>query len=203
MIVLLDNQDSFVYNLVDAFAGTGRQCVVVRNTTPVGAITALDPDMICLSPGPGHPGEAGVMMELIDTVVGDIPILGVCLGFQALLEHWGGQVRPCGPEHGRAIPMTLTDAGLASPIFAGLATDTLPDQPGRSVPVARYHSLGCTEVPEQMEALATTPTKIGDVVMAARSVDGTALGFQFHPESVLTMSGPTMLERAIEVLTAG
>lgn len=88
-VVLLDNHDSFVYNLVDAFAVAGYRCTVFRNSVEVKEILAAKPDIICLSPGPGHPRDAGCMMELIDHVLGRIPVLGICLGFQALLEHFG------------------------------------------------------------------------------------------------------------------
>ena len=143
------------------------------------------------------------MMELIDATLGTIPILGVCLGFQALLEHHGGAVEPCGPVHGKSVPMTLTEAGVMHPVFQGLATDTEPDQPGHlgtQVPVARYHSLGCTDLPRGMRCLAYTATDIGEVAMAAETNDGRALGFQFHPESILTPRGPLMLKRCINQL---
>ena len=87
-VVLLDNHDSFVYNLVDALAGY--RTTVYRNSVSVAEVLASEPDIIVLSPGPGHPRDAGCMMELIDATLGTIPILGVCLGFQALLEYHGG-----------------------------------------------------------------------------------------------------------------
>ncbi|GAB3695852.1 anthranilate synthase component II [Corynebacterium nasicanis] len=193
-IVLVDNHDSFVYNLVDAFAGY--RCTVFRNTVSVDEILAAEPDLICLSPGPGYPADAGNMMELIDRVLGTIPLLGICLGFQALIEHHGGTVEPCGPVHGVSVPMTLSDAGLASPVFAGLSGH--PGEVGRLVPVARYHSLGCVEAPAGVTTLATTDTAIGEVIMAASMTQ--ALGLQFHPESVLSPSGPIILHRCVEQL---
>lgn len=202
-IILIDNHDSFVYNLVDAAGQTGHELLVYRNTVPVQQVLDAKPDLLILSPGPGHPRDAGNLMEIIAVAVGKVPMLGVCLGFQALLEHHGGEVVACGPEHGKSIPMTLSDAGVTHPVFAGLATDfdpTEPDRPGRSVPVARYHSLGCTNSPQGMRPLATTETSIGDVVMAAETLDGRALGVQFHPESILTPAGPTMLRRCIDQL---
>lgn len=202
-VILIDNRDSFVYNLVDAAAQTGHELIVYRNTVPVDTVLASEPDLIILSPGPGHPREAGNLMALVEKCLGDIPLLGVCLGFQALLEHFGAAVVPCGPEHGKSLPMTLTDAGVQHPVFTGLATDfdpTEPDRPGRNVPVARYHSLGCTSAPEELVPLAETTTDIGPVVMAAESTDGRALGVQFHPESILTPAGPTILLRAIDRL---
>ena len=201
-VVLIDNHDSFVYNLVDALAGY--KTTIFRNTVSVEEILAAQPDIICLSPGPGHPRDAGCMMELIDHVLGEIPLFGICLGFQALLDHHGGTVEPCGPVHGKSVAMTLTKEGAQHPIFTGLNVDSEPENPnyvGTQVPVARYHSLGCTQIPAGMRALATTETQIGDVVMAAETDDGMAFGVQFHPESVLSPKGPIMLERCIENLS--
>lgn len=201
-VVLIDNHDSFVYNLVDALAGYNT--TVFRNIVPVEEVLAAQPDIIILSPGPGHPRDAGSMMQLIDASLGRIPILGICLGFQALLDHFGGTVEPCGPVHGSSVPITLTDAGASHPLFQGLTTDSEPDNPnyvGRLVPVARYHSLGCANVPAQMRSLAETETAIGPVIMAAETLDGMALGLQFHPESLLTPTGPIMIERCINQLS--
>lgn len=201
-VVLIDNHDSFVYNLVDALAGYNT--TVFRNIVPVEEVLAAQPDIILLSPGPGHPRDAGSMMQLIDATLGRIPMLGICLGFQALLDHFGGTVEPCGPVHGSSVPMTLTDAGASHPLFQGLTTDSEPDNPnyvGRLVPVARYHSLGCANVPAQMRSLAETETAIGPVIMAAETLDGMALGLQFHPESLLTPTGPIMIERCINQLS--
>lgn len=198
-VLLLDNHDSFVYNLVDALSGY--DTVVMRNTVTVTEVLAQQPDMIVLSPGPGHPTEAGCMMELIDTVLGKIPLLGICLGFQALLEHHGGEVAPCGPVHGSTDTMILTEAGTQHPVFKGLTTDVEPDQPdyvGTQVPIARYHSLGCVSLPQGLRALGY----IDEIVMAAETEDGLALGLQFHPESVLTPTGPIMLERCVEQLVS-
>ena len=202
-VVLIDNHDSFVYNLVDALAGY--DTTVFRNSVPVEEVLAAQPDIIILSPGPGHPRDAGTMMQLIETSLGRIPILGICLGFQALLDHYGGTVQPCGPVHGSSVPMTLTNAGARHPVFQGLAIDSEPDNPnyvGRLVPVARYHSLGCANIPGQMRSLAETDTAIGPVTMAAETLDGSAIGLQFHPESLLTPTGPLMIERCIEKLSS-
>ncbi|MDY3127854.1 MAG: anthranilate synthase component II [Corynebacterium sp.] len=198
-VVLLDNQDSFVYNLVDALSGYNT--TVMRNTVSVEEVLAAKPDLIVLSPGPGHPTEAGCMMQLIDATLGRIPILGICLGFQALLEYHGGTVAPCGPVHGTTDTMTLTEHGTSHPVFAGLSTDIEPDLPdhvGTQVPVARYHSLGCIALPAGMRSLA----HIDDIIMAAETTNGMAMGMQFHPESVLTPTGPIMLERCIEKLAS-
>lgn len=199
-VVLVDNQDSFVYNLVDAFAVAGYRCTVFRNTVSVEEILDAKPDLICLSPGPGHPLEAGNMMELINRVIGKVPILGICLGFQALLEHFGGEVVPCGPVHGTTDTMLLEPRGTE--LFDGLTVDAGPENnfKGSLVPVARYHSLGCVNPPKELAPLATCSSKIGRVVMAAMTEDRKAIGLQFHPESVLSPSGPIILDRCISLL---
>lgn len=206
-IVVVDNFDSFVYNLVDACAVSEHELTVVRNTTPVEDILALQPDLIILSPGPGHPREAGTMMDVIKRALGHIPILGICLGFQALIEHLGGTVEPCGPVHGRMDFMELTSEGAHSELFEGLIVAPHPDhtyEAGDHVPIARYHSLGCITPPAGLRVLGTCPSEKGDVVMAGLIESGTApaLGFQFHPESILSPAGPHMLTRAISLLTA-
>ena len=99
-----------------------------------------------------------------------------------------------------SLAMQLTPAGVGSPIFAGLTTDSVPGIPGRMVPVARYHSLGATQEPAGMRALAWAPSAIGEVMMAAETTDGMSVGVQFHPESLLTPAGPIMLARCVEQL---
>ncbi|WKD62273.1 Anthranilate synthase component 2 [Corynebacterium ciconiae DSM 44920] len=206
-IVVIDNYDSFVYNLVDAIAATGHLFTVVRNTTPVAEIQALKPDLLVLSPGPSHPSDAGTMTDLIAAELGTTPMLGICLGFQALIEHCGGVVAPCGPVHGRMDYMTLTEAGAHSALFAGLSIQPDPDHSagaGDTVPVARYHSLGCVDVPESIESLGTCPSEKGEVIMAGvihgENNRTDALGLQFHPESILSPAGPHIIQRAIELL---
>lgn len=266
-IVLIDNHDSFVYNLVDALAHTaaaesgsagegassdtpGAQSAsgvqsasggsgatgasgaaleyrVFRNSATPLEVLSLNPDLIVLSPGPGHPSQAGRMMELIDVALGRVPMLGICLGFQALMHHLGGTVAPCGPVHGSTDHMRLSDTGVDHPVFAGLTVDAGPERGaaehrGRLVPVARYHSLGATDVPNGLISLGTCPAadaEGGEVVMAAETdekflrtqVLGTAdapwegavahaMGLQFHPESVLSPSGPIILQRALRYL---
>lgn len=252
-IVLIDNHDSFVYNLVDALAHTAAaeseaagsagsgsgaasaegandaplQYRVFRNSATPLEVLSLNPDLIVLSPGPGHPTQAGRMMDLIDVALGRVPMLGICLGFQALMDHLGGTVAPCGPVHGSTDHMRLSDAGVDHPVFAGLTVDAGPERGaaehrGRLVPVARYHSLGATKVPEGLVSLGTCPAadaEGGEVVMAAETdekflrtqVLGTpdkpwegavahAMGLQFHPESVLSPSGPIILQRALRYL---
>lgn len=247
-IVLIDNHDSFVYNLVDALAHTAAaedaaagagaggaaavesaplQYRVFRNSATPLEVLSLNPDLIVLSPGPGHPANAGYMMDLIEVALGRVPMLGICLGFQALMHHLGGTVAPCGPVHGSTDHMRLSDAGVDHPVFAGLTVDAGPERGpaehrGRLVPVARYHSLGATKVPEGLVSLGTCPAadaEGGEVVMAAETdekflrehVLGTpdkpwdgavahAMGLQFHPESVLSPTGPIILQRALRYL---
>ncbi len=204
-VVLIDNHDSFVYNLVDAFAVAGYRCTVFRNTVSIETVLAAEPDLICLSPGPGYPRDAGMLMELIERTLGEVPLLGICLGFQAMIEHHGGSVEPCGPVHGTTDNMKLNYAGVAHPVFAGLAIDVEPDRPdlpGRLVPIGRYHSLGCVQAPAGMTSLGTSASEIGDVIMAAETTDGMAIGLQFHPESVLSPTGPVILSRCVEQLLA-
>lgn len=254
-IVLIDNHDSFVYNLVDALAHTAAaeseaagsagsgssaegkgaegandaplQYRVFRNSATPLEVLSLNPDLIVLSPGPGHPTQAGRMMDLIDVALGRVPMLGICLGFQALMDHLGGTVAPCGPVHGSTDHMRLSDAGVDHPVFAGLTVDAGPERGaaehrGRLVPVARYHSLGATRVPEGLVSLGTCPAadaEGGEVVMAAETDEkflrtqvlgapdkpwegavAHAMGLQFHPESVLSPSGPIILQRALRYL---
>lgn len=194
-IVVLDNRDSFVYNLVDAIAG---EPLVFRNSVPVDTIMNAQPDLLVLSPGPGHPRDAGCMMELIDAALGRVPILGICLGFQALLEHFGGDVHPIGAVHGETHQMLITED---HPMFHvkhyGDSGNSLPER--STVGVARYHSLGCTQIPPGMHTLGT----IGDIIMAAETDDHSAVGLQFHPESILTPTGPTMLDAVCDYLMGG
>lgn len=208
-IVLIDNQDSFVYNLVDALHGPGRELVVYRNTVPVETVLAAAPDIIVLSPGPSHPRDAGEMMNLIEQTIGKIPLLGVCLGFQALIEHFGGEVAPVGPVHGVTDCMSITTSGMLSGLFRGLTVDEpVPGTDGSLVPVARYHSLGCVHPPSQLVNLATIQADAGEICMAAlwpgdpaAELPARAIGVQFHPESILSPTGPYLLDRCLNYLT--
>ena len=206
-VVLLDNRDSFVYNLVDQFATLGSQIEVYRNNVPASRVlAALEPTaserqagrrpVLCLSPGPGYPATSGCLMELVATALDEaIPTLGICLGFQALVEACGGRVAPVGPVHGRSDRLEVTEAGRADEAFAVLD--------GGPLDVARYHSLGTRTLPEALVSLArTTPTDVdpsGGIVMAARHRSLPAVGLQFHPESILTPQGPALLK----AVTAG
>ena len=199
-VVLLDNRDSFVYNLVDQFATLGSQIEVYRNNVPASRVlAALEPTeaerqagrrpVLCLSPGPGYPATSGCLMELIATALEQaIPTLGICLGFQALVEACGGRVAPVGPVHGRSDRVEVTEAGRADPAFTVLD--------GGPLDVARYHSLGTRTPPEALVSLAcTAPVEgVDGIVMAARHRSTPAVGLQFHPESILTPQGPALLK---------
>lgn len=205
-VVLLDNRDSFVYNLVDQFAALGADIEVYRNTAPAATVrSALEPTsreashgqrpVLALSPGPGHPRTSGCLMELVAAALADrVPTLGICLGFQAIVEGCGGAIGRVGPVHGRSVRVEPTGAGRADAAFEALADGPLD--------VARYHSLGTRELPEALVPLAVTaaadPAGPG-IVMAARHRTRPVVGLQFHPESVLTPQGPGILH----ALTAG
>ncbi|WP_196717384.1 anthranilate synthase component II [Actinomyces trachealis] len=208
-VVLLDNRDSFVYNLVDQLALLGAQTEVYRNTLPTEVLlAALEPTaeerdrgerpLLCLSPGPGHPRTSGCLMPLTEAALErGVPTLGICLGFQALVEACGGVIGPVGAVHGRSVRVHVTEAGRHDAALAVLA--------GGPLDVARYHSLGTRTLPSDLVALAVTRDEdpVGaDVVMAARHRYRPAVGLQFHPESLLTPQGPALL-RALTVSLTG
>jgi len=182
MILVLDNYDSFVFNLARYFEELGRETKVVRNdAASVAEIEALRPEAIVVSPGPCAPAQAGISLDLIRAVSGKIPILGVCLGHQAIGEAFGGSVvRAKRPLHGRASRVDHDDAGL----FAGLPNP---------LQVARYHSL----IVEFGDAYAgplkvTARSEEGEIMALAHKAHPT-YGVQFHPESILTEAGHRML----------
>ena len=183
MIVLLDNHDSFTWNVYQALAALDPDVRVVRNDEiTVDALLALAPRALVLSPGPGRPGDAGIMPALIASAPSTLPILGVCLGHQALVEHYGGEleVDPT-PVHGKAALLHHDKSELfrdvASPFQAG-----------------RYHSLRARRdgLPECLELSAWTEDGL---VMAVRHRTLPRFGVQFHPESVLTPQGPRLMAR--------
>ncbi len=181
-LLLIDNYDSFTYNLVQAFLVLGAEVTVYRNDalTPAAA-TALAPSHLCISPGPGTPYDAGVSMDMIRTFAGRIPVLGVCLGHQSIVEVFGGKVVRAGRlMHGK----TSQVAHDARTLFAGLP------QPCE---VGRYHSLIAApdSVPPVLEVSARTHE--GEI-MAVRHRQLNVEGVQFHPESILTPDGPQLLK---------
>ncbi|MDO6617765.1 MULTISPECIES: aminodeoxychorismate/anthranilate synthase component II [unclassified Shewanella] len=189
-LYLLDNFDSFTYNLVDQFRCLGFEVMIYRNDVSADylaekLISENGKAALVLSPGPGAPHEAGCMMELIAKVAGKVPMLGICLGHQAMVEHYGGKVeRAPFVVHGKASPTIHNGEG----VFANLPSP---------LPVARYHSLVATQVPACLEVIASTD----DMPMAILHPQDKVVGFQFHPESILTTLGSTLLTQTLTYLT--
>jgi anthranilate synthase/aminodeoxychorismate synthase-like glutamine amidotransferase len=188
--MLIDNYDSFVYNLVQELGELGAEPVVFRNDAlDMDAIRAAAPDGIVISPGPGRPESAGISMEVISTFGGQIPILGVCLGHQCIGEVYGARtVSAPTLMHGKTSEIHHDSTG----VFAGL-----PDP----FVATRYHSLVVepASVPDVLEVTATTSD---GVVMGLRHRTLAVEGVQFHPESILTPSGPTLLKNFLGRLAA-
>ncbi len=190
-IVLIDNFDSFVYNLVDEIRCLGHQLRVYRNDVPITVIIeALNhpelPSLLVISPGPGRPEQAGNLLSLITLLRGQIPMLGICLGHQALVEAFGGKVKRAKETvHGKLSRITHN--------FQGPFYD-LP-QP---LSVARYHSLIADFVPDSLSVIASYQ----DLSMAVYSEKEKILGFQFHPESILTPQGTQLLQQSLDLLAA-
>ncbi len=175
MILLIDNYDSFTYNLAHLFGELGAEVAVYRNDA-IDADTAegLAPSHVLISPGPGRPAEAGNTVEIVRRLAGRAPMLGVCLGHQAIVEAFGGEIGPAQRlVHGKASPVRHDGQGL----FEGL-----PEE----FEAGRYHSLAATHIPESLEVSATCAE---DEVMAVRHRELPVDGLQFHPESVLTPAG--------------
>ncbi|MEW6992072.1 aminodeoxychorismate/anthranilate synthase component II [Colwelliaceae bacterium 6441] len=195
-IFMLDNLDSFTYNLVDEFQCLGFEPTIYRNTISADYIieqiqACHEPVLLVLSPGPGEPSKAGCLMELIAKTAGKYPILGICLGHQALIEYYGGVIGRA-PEiiHGKASNVQHNEIGAFKNI----------QQP---LPVARYHSLVATKVPSclTISAQFTTDNEVM-LPMAIEHNTDHVIGFQFHPESVLTTYGSKLLAQAIDCLTS-
>ena len=180
-LLLIDNYDSFTYNLVQAFLILGAEVDVRRNDEiTVEQAKGLSPTHLCISPGPGTPYDAGVSMDMIRAFAGTIPVFGVCLGHQSIVEVFGGKVvRAPRLMHGKTSPVTHDGKGL----FAGLP---------QSAEVGRYHSLiaKAETLPADLEITAQTPE--GEI-MGVRHKTLKVEGVQFHPESVLTPDGPALI----------
>jgi anthranilate synthase component II len=184
MMLLIDNYDSFTYNLAHLFGALGVEVRVVRNDE----ITAheaeqLDASQLVVSPGPGRPKDAGATIEIVKRVAPRVPTLGVCLGHQAIVEAFGGEVGYARELlHGKASPVRHDGTGL----FSGLPE---PFDAGR------YHSLAATRLPDEL-----VPTAYADdgEVMAVRHRELPIAGVQFHPESVLTPDGPALALNFLE-----
>ncbi len=185
-ILLLDNIDSFTYNLVDQLRASGHNVVVYRNLLPADVIIDrlqhLEKPVLMLSPGPGTPSEAGCMPTLLQRLRGQLPIIGICLGHQAIIEAYGGHVGQAGEIlHGKA--SSIEHDGQA--MFSGLPSP---------LPVARYHSLVGSDIPAELVINAS----FNGMVMAVRHDEHRVCGFQFHPESILTTHGARLLNQTLD-----
>ncbi|MEF2521184.1 aminodeoxychorismate/anthranilate synthase component II [Vibrio mimicus] len=185
-ILFIDNFDSFTYNLVDQFRSLGHVVTIYRNNIPADvieqALQQLDNPVVVLSPGPGAPSEAGCMPDLLQRLKGKVPMIGICLGHQALVEAYGGVVAGAGEiVHGKVSMMEHQNHA----IYRGLPSP---------LAIARYHSLVATQVPA---ALAVT-AEVNGLVMSVVNEADKVCGFQFHPESIMTTHGATLLANAID-----
>jgi anthranilate synthase/aminodeoxychorismate synthase-like glutamine amidotransferase len=181
MLLLIDNYDSFVFNLARYFERLGQSTLVVRNDAiDVAEIRRLRPDAIVLSPGPSTPSKAGVTLDIVRELHGALPILGICLGHQAIGEALGGKiVRASQPVHGRSCPIHHNNQG----VFADLPNP---------MSGCRYHSL-IVERQSLPECLAVTAWTDDGTIMAIEHRDLPVVGIQFHPESILTDCGYPLL----------
>jgi anthranilate synthase/aminodeoxychorismate synthase-like glutamine amidotransferase len=183
-ILLVDNYDSFTYNLAHLFGELGAEVTVIRNDEiDADGAERLAPTHLVVSPGPGRPEDAGETPAIVERLSSRVPTLGVCLGHQAIVQSFGGSVGPARElVHGKATVVSHDGRG----IFAGLPDDFL---------AGRYHSLAATDVPDCFEISATAAD--GEV-MAVRHVDLPLDGVQFHPESVLTPLGRDIARNFLE-----
>ena len=192
MVLLLDNYDSFTFNLVQCLAELGASVEVRRNDAiTVEEAIAMAPQRLVISPGPGRPAEAGISIELLRGLAGRCPILGVCLGHQAIGELFGGRVvRAPAPRHGKTSPIEHDGRGL----FAGLPS---------SLEVGRYHSLVVEEStwPAELEIAARSADD--GLVMGLRHRSLSIHGVQFHPESILTKEGRAILRNFLALPATG
>ena len=189
-VLFIDNFDSFTYNLVDDFCKRGCSATVYRADTDLKDLKAvadrLGPDLLVISPGPGAPRAAGVSMAAVEAFKDRLPILGVCLGHQVIVEYFGGVVGHAPrPMHGKPSRVTHDGRGL----FAGIEN---PMQAGR------YHSLVATRVPACLQVTA----EFEGLVMAVQHKDYPVYGVQFHPESILTPAGGRIIENVLAMAAA-
>jgi anthranilate synthase component 2 len=188
---MIDNYDSFTYNLVQYFGELGQEVCVYRNDEiSISEIETLKPNHIVISPGPCTPNEAGISLELIEKLAGKIPILGVCLGFQAIVQVFGGNI--IGAQkimHGKVSPIHHTGKG----VFKNLKNP---------LNATRYHSLVAEKptLPDCFEVTAWTNKENGDTeeIMGVRHKSYAIEGVQFHPESILTEHGHQMLNTFLQ-----
>ena len=178
-VLFVDNFDSFTYNLVE-YVSEHASTEVVRNTASLASVRAVEPDAIIISPGPGHPAnerDVGVSTAVLRTLSPEIPTLGVCLGLEAAVHAYGGEVGHAPePIHGKAFPVEHDGRG----VYRGLE---------QGFQGGRYHSLIATDVPDCFEVTATTTANGHELVMGVRHREYPIECVQFHPESVLTAVG--------------
>lgn len=195
MLLVIDNYDSFTYNLVQYVGELGAEPIVYRNDAlSVQDALALEPSAILISPGPGAPAQAGISVELIRATGGRVPLLGVCLGHQAIGEAFGGRVVPADRlMHGKTTQIKHPGTGL----FEGVASP---------LTVMRYHSLvvSATGFPPALESVAWSVDRpAGEEVMALRHRLWPVFGVQFHPESIGTEDGKTLLRNFLRLSEGG
>ncbi|HIH21484.1 MAG: anthranilate synthase component II [archaeon GW2011_AR21] len=188
-VLFIDNFDSFTYNLVDEFGKRGCKVTVYRNNTPMKIIgevvEKIKPKLVVISPGPSNPANAGICIHLIKKYFGKIPILGVCLGHQCIIEAFGGVVAGAKQiVHGKSCKIkhdgkTIFE-GLENPFLAG-----------------RYHSLAGRKIPECLEVSAASPD--GEVMAVRHKTEKFVEGVQFHPESIMTTLGGKIIENVIKL----
>ncbi len=191
MIVLIDNYDSFSYNLYQLIGELNPDICVIRNDAmSVEELVALQPEAIILSPGPGRPADAGICEETVRVLSGRVPILGVCLGHQAIGEAFGGVVGYAKElMHGKS---SMATVDTQSPLFAGMASP---------LQVARYHSLAL--VPESLPDCLRVIAQTSDgEIMAVQHCEHPTFGVQFHPESILTPQGKAILKCFLDIVSS-
>ena len=184
-VVLIDNRDSFTFNLVDELNRLGCEILTYQNYASVETITDLyesgNMDMLLISPGPGNPDTAGCCLAVVNELLGKVTIAGICLGHQTIVQALGGSIGQfAAVVHGKSSNVTHDGTGL----FAGLTSP---------MKVARYHSLSARDVPEELTVTAMSD----DVPMAVANEEKSLYGLQFHPESILTVSGQQLLQNLV------
>lgn len=191
-IIFIDNKDSFTYNLVDELASLGHEVKVYRNDINSAVIceqidqiiTNKEQGLLVFSPGPGKPSDVNIMNELMARYLGKIGIFGICLGHQAIAEYYGGKITKANETiHGKATEIELVE----HEIFRNL---------GSSIMVARYHSLIAEKLPPSLLVIGRHKEKVMAIIDEHKKV----LGFQFHPESILTINGTKLIQQSISYL---
>jgi anthranilate synthase component 2 len=190
-VLVVDNYDSFTYNLVEYVSQHGIDVEVLKNTATLDAVRAVDPEGIVISPGPGHPKhdrDVGVTMAVLREVSPEVPTLGVCLGLEAAVYEYGGEVgRAPRPIHGKAFPVDHDGQG----VYRGLE---------QGFQAGRYHSLVATRVPDCFDVTATTDDEGAELVMGIRHESYPLEAVQFHPESVLTGVGHDVVDNFLDAM---